>query len=131
MRNSPVPLRLVNLLFRRGLWLGTAATILIAPKCLVCVIAYAGLGAAIGIGGTELCGGPTDSPLARATLLSIPALGVCVVILSARMRNRVGLTHNKTPDPHGPASLKPKSKTQLRKRSSRPLNRATDQAALP
>ena len=29
----------------------------LTPKCLLCVAGYAGLGAALGLGGPELCGG--------------------------------------------------------------------------
>ena len=42
---------------RRPLGLACAAIVAIAPKCLLCVLAYAGAGAAFGIGGPEICGG--------------------------------------------------------------------------
>ena len=42
---------------RRGVrWLLPAALLALAPKCLVCVLAYAGAGAALGLGGPEWCG---------------------------------------------------------------------------
>jgi len=33
-----------------------AALLVLAPKCVLCALAYAGLGAALGLGGPELCG---------------------------------------------------------------------------
>ena len=43
--------------FRRAVrWLFPAAVLALTPKCLVCLLAYAGLGAALGLGGPELCG---------------------------------------------------------------------------
>jgi hypothetical protein len=39
-------------------WLVPAALFAVAPKCILCVIAYAGLGTALGLGGPELCGAP-------------------------------------------------------------------------
>lgn len=38
--------------------LAVAALLAIAPKCLVCVLAYAGL---LGLGGVELCGGSASA----------------------------------------------------------------------
>jgi len=37
-------------------WLIPAALLALTPKCLLCVLAYAGLGAALGLGGPEICG---------------------------------------------------------------------------
>ena len=39
-------------------WLGGGALLALAPKCLVCLAAYAGVGALFGVrlGGPELCG---------------------------------------------------------------------------
>jgi hypothetical protein len=37
-------------------WSLPAVLVALAPKCLLCVAAYAGLGAALGVGGQELCG---------------------------------------------------------------------------
>lgn len=42
-------------------WLVPAALFAVAPKCFLCVLAYAGLGAALGLGGPELCGAPDRS----------------------------------------------------------------------
>ena len=49
-----------------------AALLALTPKCLLCVLAYAGLGAMLGLGGPEICGasgghssltwGPTTPP---------------------------------------------------------------------
>ncbi|MBC8041561.1 MAG: hypothetical protein H7Y06_13540 [Opitutaceae bacterium] len=51
-------------------WLWPATLLALAPKCVLCVIAYAGLGAALGIGGPEICGASADSPTAWSTVLA-------------------------------------------------------------
>jgi hypothetical protein len=51
-------------------WLLPAALFAVAPKCLLCVIAYAGLGTALGLGGPELCGS-TDRVSALPLLLGL------------------------------------------------------------
>jgi len=37
-------------------WLFPAAFLAFAPKCVVCVLAYAGLAGALGLGDPEICG---------------------------------------------------------------------------
>ncbi|HEX2853406.1 MAG TPA: hypothetical protein VHO24_09220 [Opitutaceae bacterium] len=57
--------------FRRAVrWLWPAALLALAPKCVLCVLAYAGLGTALGLGGPEICGAPADAPGAWATSLA-------------------------------------------------------------
>jgi MYXO-CTERM domain-containing protein len=41
-------------------WLVPVFLLLFTPKCLFCVLAYAGFGAALGFGGAELCGATGD-----------------------------------------------------------------------
>lgn len=48
-------------------WLLPAAC-LVAPKCALCLLAYAGLGTAFGLGGPELCGAAETSVLPPALL---------------------------------------------------------------
>jgi hypothetical protein len=57
-------------------WLGSAAILLLAPKCLVCVAAYAGLGTLLGLGGRELCGGSPGSLGPWATWLPVAGLAL-------------------------------------------------------
>ena len=40
-----------------------AAALAFAPKCALCVLGYAGLGAALGLTGPELCGAPAGPAL--------------------------------------------------------------------
>ena len=42
-------------------WLIPAVLLALAPKCLLCVAGYVAAGAALGFGGTELCGGPAGT----------------------------------------------------------------------
>ena len=51
-------------------WLLPAALLALTPKCLLCVLAYAGLGTALGLGGPELCGASTNSPASWASSLA-------------------------------------------------------------
>ncbi|MBS0630446.1 MAG: hypothetical protein JSS11_00920 [Verrucomicrobia bacterium] len=54
-------------------WLLPAAALALAPKCLLCVLAYTGLATALGLVGPELCG-PPASPHPGTTFLAF--LGV-------------------------------------------------------
>jgi hypothetical protein len=56
-------------------WLLPAALLAVTPKCLLCVLAYAGLGAALGLGGPELCGAPDRSPAFPLLLGVVGAAG--------------------------------------------------------
>jgi len=49
-------------LSRAARWFLPAALLALAPKCLLCIAAYAGLGAALGFGGREICGARANSP---------------------------------------------------------------------
>lgn len=40
----------------------TGAAMFAAPKCVLCLAAYSGLGAALGWTGAELCGAPEPGP---------------------------------------------------------------------
>ena len=55
-------------------WLIPSALLALAPKCVLCLLAYAGLGAALRIGGPELCGATTGS--AGHWLMWLPTLGL-------------------------------------------------------
>jgi hypothetical protein len=69
-----MPSRSIELSRRTALWLGPAALLALAPKCFLCVLAYAGLGAALGLGGPEICGASAGSPASWA--LPLAWLGV-------------------------------------------------------
>lgn len=73
---------------RAGRWLGPAALLAAVPKCALCLLAYAGLGTALGLGGPELCGAAagTNWP---ALLLGLGALGAGgAVFFKAFSQNR-------------------------------------------
>lgn len=57
-------------------WLLPTALFALTPKCLLCVAAYAGLGAALGLGGPEICGASAGSRDSWAS--SLAWLGVAV-----------------------------------------------------
>ena len=83
---SPRPPDHRRRLFRR---LAPAALLMLAPKCLLCLAAYAGLGAVLGLGGPELCGAPVHG----AWWLWLPFLGVALGITGffACRRDRGGM----------------------------------------
>jgi hypothetical protein len=53
-----------------GGWLLPAALLTLTPKCLLCIAAYAGLGAGLGLGGPEICGASAGSPGSWASSLA-------------------------------------------------------------
>jgi hypothetical protein len=55
---------------RAARWLVPAALLALAPKCVVCVAAYAGFGMALGLGGPEFCGVDTGSEAAWVSSLA-------------------------------------------------------------
>ncbi|MDP3070378.1 MAG: hypothetical protein Q8N18_08825 [Opitutaceae bacterium] len=71
-------------------WLLPAALLALAPKCLLCAAAYAGLGAALGLGGPEMCGALSGSPVSWASSLAWAGvmLGVIAFLAAARCRRR-------------------------------------------
>lgn len=68
--------------------LAAVALLALAPKCLLCVAAYAGIGAALGLGGREICGAPARSPgdLASWIPLAGAILGFIGFLASRRDR---------------------------------------------
>lgn len=58
--------------------LGPVALLALTPKCAVCVLAYAGIGAALGLSGPEICGGAIGAPTPWASpfVISGVALGI-------------------------------------------------------
>jgi hypothetical protein len=55
-------------------WLVPAALFALTPKCVLCVLAYTGLGVALGLGGPELCGATAAAP--SSTVAPLLAAGV-------------------------------------------------------
>ncbi len=55
-------------------WYWPAAMFAFAPKCALCLLAYAGIGAAFGLGGPEICGSATGSSSGLMSFL--PWLGL-------------------------------------------------------
>lgn len=64
---------------RRRPWRGVAAVVLLAaaPKCVLCLAGWLGLGALLGLGGPEICGG------ANSPAHTIPAALLALVLLIA------------------------------------------------
>jgi hypothetical protein len=64
---------------RSSLWLAVSALLALTPKCLLCVLAYAGIGAALGLGGPEMCGAPAGSTGSWASALALSGITLGVV----------------------------------------------------
>ena len=62
-------------------WLGAAALVALAPKCFLCVLAYVGVGTALGLNGPEICGGAGDTPHLWTTWLAF--IGITAAAVSA------------------------------------------------
>jgi len=58
------------------------------PKCGLCVAAYVGFGAAVGLGAPELCGASAGAPGAWTSALVAPAIALGGVGLLMRFRER-------------------------------------------
>ncbi len=59
--------RLIEQMRRARGWLIPTALLTLAPKCILCMLAYAGLGGALGLGGPEICGASEGSPASWAS----------------------------------------------------------------
>ena len=83
-----MPSRRTEFCSRAVRWLWPTALLALAPKCVLCVLAYAGLGASIGLGGPEICGATAGSPASWAAALAwlgvAGGLGACGLLLSRR-----------------------------------------------
>ena len=69
-------------------WLAPALLLTLAPKCILCLLAYAGLSAALGLGGPEICGAPDDPTAPWMTWLSALGLVAGAVIFFAHSPKR-------------------------------------------
>jgi len=71
-------------------WPAAATLFALAPKCLLCVAAYAGIGAILGLGGREICGVPTSAPedWAPGLVVGAASLGFIGLLASRRGRRR-------------------------------------------
>jgi hypothetical protein len=68
-------------------WALPAAGLALAPKCLLCLAAYAGAGALLGLQGPEICGGTPRG----WTALCAPLLGIALsvgLVVRRRLRCR-------------------------------------------
>lgn len=74
-------------------WLLPAALLALTPKCLLCLLAYAGIGAALGLGGPEICGATAGSPGSWAKSIALLGVGAATVGSLASLRRR----RNKSP----------------------------------
>lgn len=96
-------------LFRRlrG-WLIPVALLALVPKCILCALAYAGIGATLGLGGTELCG-VNDADRPRETALLVLSVTTGYLWLLAR-RNRAQT--REPPHSAGTTAISSTSKTR-------------------
>jgi hypothetical protein len=71
-------------------WLIAGALLAVVPKCALCLLAYAGLGAAAGLGRPEMCGADLDTN--GHALLGLAALAATLALAGwvARHRRRTG-----------------------------------------
>lgn len=77
-------------------WLLPAALLAFIPKCLLCLLGYAGLGAAVGLRGPEMCGASPGSPASWASSLAWLGGAVGVIALFAASRCRRSAPLNAT-----------------------------------
>jgi hypothetical protein len=72
--------------FRRHLlrWLVPGAIVALAPKCVLCLIAYLGLGTALGRAGAEICGGQGSETMHGAAWFVVAGLALGLGALALR-----------------------------------------------
>lgn len=68
-------------------WLIPATVLALVPKCLLCGLAYAGLGTVLSLGGPEICGA-TGTEWSWATALSVLWVIIVGTLVLIR-RNRI------------------------------------------
>lgn len=68
--------------------LASVALLALAPKCAVCLLAYAGLGAALGLRRAEICGAAVgwQRPWAAAQAAAVLALGTLGLLAAVRRK---------------------------------------------
>jgi hypothetical protein len=69
-------------------WILPTALLALTPKCLLCVAAYAGIGALLGLGGPEICGAPDAPQIGWALRLALMGVGLGTSVALARCRAR-------------------------------------------
>lgn len=70
--------------------LAAGALLVLVPKCLLCAAAYAGLGAALGLGGPEICGASAGVAPDHLAWLAVPGVTSCTVLWFAARRRTAG-----------------------------------------
>ena len=77
-------------------WLIPATVLALVPKCLLCGLAYAGLGTALGLGGPEICGatGPEQSWTTALPVLGLITASTLMLLRGNRLRPGRGAVHS-------------------------------------
>jgi hypothetical protein len=73
--------RRAKIAWRHSRWLAAGAALAVMPKCLLCVVAYLGIAAALGFGGPEICGASASATPLHLTLLLVTLSGVFIGLL--------------------------------------------------
>jgi len=85
-------------------WLIPAALLALLPKCVLCVLAYAGAGTILGWVGPEICGAAGPDRPGEAAL---PALGVSLVATLTLLGCRRGFMPRQNTSPLSRRGIKP------------------------
>jgi len=77
-------------------WLVPAALLALTPKCVLCLLAYAGIGSVLGLGAPEICGAtePSMTTLWSATFV-LGAVALTAIGLYARRRSATKTYRNR------------------------------------
>ena len=86
--NPPMASPRTELRRRASRWLLPATLFALTPKCFLCLAAYAGIGAALGLGGPEICGASSGPTCPRIIALALCGLAAGVIALRSRHRHR-------------------------------------------
>ncbi|MEO6992969.1 MAG: hypothetical protein ABI273_05045 [Lacunisphaera sp.] len=69
-------------------WLIPVAVLALTPKCALCLLAYAGLGTLLGLGGQDLCGGAKSASGYWELAFGLISTGAGTVFLGRFLRSR-------------------------------------------
>jgi hypothetical protein len=93
---------------RIRVWLVPAGLLALTPKCVLCLLAYAGAGSALGLAGPEICGA-TNADQSWATALVVSSVALFATIALAK-RNHA----RKCPPVHSAGSISINSTSKVR-----------------
>lgn len=77
-----------RLLHRPTGWIPPVVLLALIPKCFLCLAAYTGMGAALGLSGPEICGAAADPTFPWMSVLVLGGVAASLVCFYVQHRRR-------------------------------------------